>query len=178
MRYTAGALRPRQLARPWTTISLRASRNWCRKITENLSGKSLSANERWEQGNDGHWSKVSGNDSPWTAPEPVTFKLAPAQPDALHSEFRTGSWWTKAECDAVDKAPMLDEPPIVLPPLTRTRADCVATEPPMTAEQIARENRQPNRWKRHEEREKFRKEQEAAMLRGTFKWDVSEYQQK
>ena len=136
--------------------------------------KVVDPEERWEQGNDGLWTKVAGSDSPWSKPEPITFRVGPAQPDAAHSEFRIGNWFTVAECEAVEHGPDLKEPPLILPKLERTKADSIAVPPPMTAEEIAKENRQPNRWKRHEEREKQQKEAEQAMLRGVYIWDKNQ----
>ena len=136
--------------------------------------KVVDPDERWEQGNDGLWTKVAGSDSPWSKPEKITFKVGPAQPDAAHSEFRIGNWFTPAECDAVEKAPMLDMPPVVLPPLERTKADSIALEPPMTKEELAKWSEEPNRWRRHEQREKQQKEAEQAMLRGVFVWDKNQ----
>jgi hypothetical protein len=125
------------------------------------------------QQSDGSWKKISA-ESPWSKPEPITFKVGPAQPDAAHDEFRNGFWWTKSECEAAERGPDLKEPPVILPPLTRTKADSIALPPPMTKEELAKWSREPNRWVRHMQREKFRKEQEAALLKGTFIWDKNQ----
>ena len=123
----------------------------------------------WEQ-RDGSWKRTD-IPSPWSAPEKVTFRVGPAQPDAEHCEFRSGFWFTEAEVIKAERGPDLKLPPVLLPPLTRTKADSIAVEPPMTAEELAKWSREPSRWKRHEEREKFRKEHEAALLKGTYIWD-------
>jgi hypothetical protein len=136
--------------------------------------KVVDPDERWEQGNDGLWTKVSGGDSPWSKPEPITFKVGPAQPEAAHREFRSGYWFTEVEVAVAEQGPDLKEPPVIFAPLTRTKADSIAVEPPMTKEELAKWSREPSRWKRHEEREKFRKEQEAAMVRGVFIWDKNQ----
>jgi hypothetical protein len=122
------------------------------------------------QQRDGSWRKVS-SESPWDKPTKVTFKLAtpPATPE--HTEFRDGFFWTPDEVAKVEHGPMLDKPPVILPPLTRTRADSVATEPNRPN---PKDNIEPNRWTRHVAREKFKKEQEAAMLRGVFVWNENQ----
>jgi hypothetical protein len=124
----------------------------------------------YTQQNDGTWKRDSGGESPWSTPEKIIFKVGPSQPDAEHSEFRSGHWFTEAETLKAEHGPDLKLPPVILPPLTRTKADSIAMPPPMTAAEIARESREPNRWKRHMAREKFQKEQEAALLKGTFIW--------
>ena len=123
----------------------------------------------WEQ-RDGSWKRTD-IPSPWSAPEKVTFRVGPAQPDAEHCEFRSGFWFTEAEVIKAERGPDLKLPPVLFPPLTRTKADSIAVEPPMTAEELAKWSREPSRWKRHVEREKFQKEQEAALLKGTYIWD-------
>jgi hypothetical protein len=128
----------------------------------------------YTQQSDGTWLKDAGSDSPWSTPEPITFKVGPAQPDAAHSEFRSGYWFTPAECDAVEQAPDLKEPPQILEPLTRTKADSIAVEPPPTAEEIAKWSREPNRWKRHEQKQQQERNAEQALLRGVFVWDKNQ----
>ena len=125
------------------------------------------------QQSDGSWKKISA-ESPWSKPEPITFKVGPAQPDAEHDAFRLGNWFTKAECDATENGPVLDTPPVILPPLKRTKADSIAMEPPLTKEELAKWGREPNRWRRHEDRMKQEKEAGQALLRGTFKWNFAE----
>jgi hypothetical protein len=126
------------------------------------------------QGPDGLWTKNRSGESPWSKPEPITFRVGPAQPDAAHSEFRSGFWFTEVEVAVAEQGPDLKEAPVILPPLKRTKADSIAMPMPMTAEEIAKENIEPNRWKRHVAREKFQKEQELALLRGKFIWNQNQ----
>ncbi|MGA7638014.1 MAG: hypothetical protein WCB00_13870 [Candidatus Acidiferrales bacterium] len=137
--------------------------------------KVVDPDERWEQGNDGLWTKVAGSDSPWSKPEKITFKVGPAQPDAAHSEFRLGNWFTPAECAAADHAPDLETSPVILPPLKRTKADSIAVEPPPNAIQLERMNRPAESpWQRHERKQREEKEREAALLKGTYIWDKTQ----
>lgn len=147
---------------------------WVQEDDSSWVKKVVDPDERWEQHDDSTWHKVAGSDSPWSKPEKIVFKIGPAQPDALHSEFRMGNWWTLEDVQKAEHGPMLENPPQILPRLERTKADSIAVEPPMTKEELAKWSREPSRWKRHEEREKFLKEQKAAMLRGVFMWDKNQ----
>ena len=123
------------------------------------------------QQSDGTWRKVSG-ESPWDKPTKVVFKLATPPASPAHTEFRDGFFWTPDEVAKVEQGPDLKEPPVLLPPLERGKADCVATESPMTAEEIAKWSREPNRWRRWETKQREEKEAEAALLKGTFIWQT------
>ncbi|MGA7852237.1 MAG: hypothetical protein WCA15_02855, partial [Candidatus Acidiferrales bacterium] len=82
------------------------------------------------QQSDGSWKKDAGSDSPWSAAQKITFKVGPMQPDAERCEFRSGFWYTEAEVIKAERGPDLKLPPVLLPPLTRTKADSIAVEPP------------------------------------------------
>jgi hypothetical protein len=129
----------------------------------------------YTQQSDGTWLRDAGNESPWSKPEPIVFKVGPAQPDAEHDAFRLGNWFTECEVAVAEHGPMLAEPPVILPPLKRTKADSIAVEPPPNAIQLERMNRPAETpWQRHERKRREEKDRETALLHGTYKWNFAE----
>jgi hypothetical protein len=126
-----------------------------------------------EQMRDGSWKRTD-SPSPWGKATPIVFKNAepPASPE--HTVFRYGGWWKPEDVEKNENAPWTDTPPPILPPLTRTVADSVATEPPPTVAQLKKMNAPAlTVWQKHVAREKFQKEQEQALLHGKFIWDTT-----
>ena len=126
-----------------------------------------------EQQPDGSFKRTD-NASPWGKATPIVFKDAepPASPE--HTVFKYGGWWTPAQVAAATSAEWIDTPPAVLPPLQRVVADSVAVEPPPTAAQLERMNRPAETvWERTIRERRQQAEREAALLRGTYVWNVS-----
>ena len=124
-----------------------------------------------EQQPDGSFKRTD-NASPWGKATPIVFKDAepPASPE--HTVFKYGGWWTPAQVAAATSAEWSDTPPAVLPPLQRVVADSVAVEPPPTAAQLERMNRPAETvWERTMRERRQQAEREAALLRGTYKWN-------
>ena len=126
-----------------------------------------------EQQPDGSFKRTD-NASPWGKATPIVFKDAepPASPE--HTVFKYGGWWTPAQVAAATSAEWIDTPPAVLPPLQRVVADSVAVEPPPNAAQLERMNRPAETvWERTMRERRQQAEREAALLRGTYVWNVS-----
>ena len=124
-----------------------------------------------EQQPDGSFKRTD-NASPWGKATPIVFKDAepPASPE--HTVFKYGGWWTPAQVAAATSAEWSDTPPAVLPPLQRVVADSVAVEPPPNAAQLERMNRPAETvWERTMRERRQQAEREAALLRGTYKWN-------
>ena len=125
----------------------------------------------YEQQPDGSFKRTD-NASPWGKATPIVFKDAepPASPE--HTVFKYGGWWTPAQVAAATSVEWSDTPPAVLPPLQRVVADSVAVEPPPNAAQLERMNRPAETvWERTMRERRQQAEREAALLRGTYKWN-------
>ncbi len=120
----------------------------------------------WEQTNSGGWKRTDSGASPWTRPEKIEFRKAPAHVEGSGKDhFRHGLWWSDADIQKTEGAGWTETPPVILPPLPKhALADSLALPPPMTEAEIAKWSREPSVWKRWEQSEKDRKAREAELL--------------
>jgi hypothetical protein len=121
----------------------------------------------YEQQNDGTFKRTDSGVSPWTRAEKISFRRAEPPASAAHTEFRHGKFWTPDEVTKADGTGWSEIPPAILPPLpVHSVADSLALPPPMTAEEMAKENKEPNVWRRWEAKQREEKEREAELLQG------------
>ncbi len=110
---------------------------------------------KWEQGPDGHYIPIKTNGPLWDKPEKITFKEGQRQPEGKN-HFRYGYWFDDAQI-AKFNSHVSEEPPYILPPDKRVKADFIAKakETPLPEGPIE------TVWQKHErqqreERERYR----------------------
>ena len=114
-----------------------------------------SVTTQWEQGEDGRWKATKSTGQLWEKPEKIIFKDGQRKPEGKN-HFRHGYWFDDAQIAEFNSG-TFDEPPIILPPDRRVKADFIAkaNEVPLPEGPIESVWQRYERQQR-EEREQFR----------------------